>query len=126
MDQDLLVSDRVAAGGHALNLLDAAGYQVSAAFWNRFVQTQDWRLVVVPQRYEGRDVKAELVKIGEILRKGGADLGLSDVKVMPADTALVRALARYARVSGLKTGRVNGTVSGGVYIEDAYIYRMAL
>lgn len=125
MDQDVLVMDRVAAGEAVVRSLDAAGYPVAAAFWNYFGDLQAWRLVIVPRELKGDGVKDELLKIIRILNKAGVNFDVSDIKVVASQNALIKALGMFIRADGLNGIRASRNWINGVYIEDAYIYRMA-
>jgi hypothetical protein len=125
MDQDALVNDRVASGEAVVRALDDAGYPVAAAFWNYFGELEAWRLVIVPRDMRGEGVRDELLNIGRILRQSGTRFDVSDIKVSPPGNALIRALSKFVRAEGLNGIRASRNWIDGVYIEDAYIYRMA-
>ncbi|WBQ14308.1 hypothetical protein L2D00_06380 [Hyphomonadaceae bacterium BL14] len=126
MDQDVLVNDRVASGEAALRSLDSNGYPVCAAFWNYYSELGGWRLVIVPEGFSGGAVTDELLKIRRAFNQQSTPFDLSDIKLLPASDPLVRALSKFMRVDGMSGTRFTGNWIDGVYIEDAYVYRMAL
>ncbi len=125
MDQDILVTDRVQAGEAAIRALDAAGYDVSAAFWNYFSEPGGWRLVLVPRGFEGGAVTQELLKIIPILNQASVNLDVSDIKIVASKHELIQALGRFMPKNDLGGVWASKNWIDGVYIEDAYIYRMA-
>ena len=126
MDQDVLVNDRIAAGEAVVRALDAGEYPLAAAFWNYFSDLSGWRLVVVPRDFAGGAVKDELLRIRRTLKAQGVNFDLSDVKVSSVENPLVKALSVLVRGEGAAGIRAQQNWINGVYIEDAYIYRMAL
>jgi len=126
MDQDLLVNNRISAGEQVARALDAGEYQLAAAFWNYFSDLSGWRLVIVPRGFGGGAVKDELLRIRRTLKEQRVDFDLSDVKVSSAENPLVRALSVLVRAEGIIGMRAKQNWINGVYIEDAYIYRMAI
>lgn len=126
MDQDVLVSDRIATGEQVVRALDGTEAALSGAFWNYYNDVAGWLLVVVPRDFKGGPVKDELLKIRRELNRKNVRFDLSDIKVLDSNNALVRALSTLFRADGINGIRAKDNWINNVYIQDAYIYRLAL
>jgi len=118
--QDTLVESELSAGRDLVRALDKASFQVVGALWFHHSDVDRWKLLIVTPRAKGgtRDLYAEAIRLKPTI-------DLSRVEFVDPDSALIRALKGVVRLEGLGGVRLSQNMLNGVYVDDAYIYRMA-
>jgi hypothetical protein len=133
MDQEILVSgvltqEMILAGGSLVKSLDAAKLKAKVALWLFLPDICTYRLCLALIEVRTSGPKAIYKKIGAIEKKAPKDtprIGIKDIAVMDDQSPLIIPF-RYA----LRTGdgihgiRFSRNSVNGLYIEDAYIYRV--
>jgi len=128
MDKPVLVETDLEVGGVLLNKLDKIDFQVKAALWFYFSDSNEWRLVFASPAVDKkgpkeayREVQAQL----EDLEKR-YQLSLQNIALLSPDDNLVKLLKAAIKTGpGVAPIRFAGNTINNVFIEDAYIYRLA-
>lgn len=113
-------------GARLLEALDRAGFPVVAAFWLLDPESRTWKYVLAsPRVTTGGPLQAyrDLQKY-----VGSAGLALQDVAVVSPHEQLVellRGALPRTPTSGVVGIRFTGNTIKNVFIDDAYIYRVA-
>ena len=120
MAQDTLVDAELSAGREFVQALDKAGIPVVGALWFYHTDVDRWKmLVATPQAAKGtRNLYAAAIRLKP-------KLDLSRVEFVPPESPLIRALRGFIRIDGLGGVRMSQNMLNGVYVDDAYIYRLA-
>lgn len=133
MAASILVTEQIDAGRRLIDALDAAGDAVDAAFWVLHDAFEDWRLCLSFVNPPHDQIRM-LMNIAAIIRRldPSQTLDSSPVRLVRSGDTYLDAIQREAlsmRQFGPETGpnsrvrRVRGGTLGGVYFEDALIYR---
>jgi hypothetical protein len=114
------------AGKRLLDELDAINFPIQAAFWMYFSEPAEWRLVIASDRVSQRGLREAYAEVQGLVRDRYSELRLPDISLRESDDALVKvmrsAIKRTKEASGI---RLTGITLSGIYIDDAYIYRLA-
>jgi hypothetical protein len=126
--KESLPSEKITAGAELTRLLDVVGFPVAASFWFYLSETNTWRLVIASPGVKDNGPKEAYEKIQSVITNApdiSSKITLRDVAVVDSADQLV-SLLRIAITTGLGiTGiRFSQNVINGVFIEDAYIYRL--
>jgi len=129
MAKEVLVDRQIEAGRELTERLDKAGFPVTASFWLYDSDTNDWRLTIALEAVDQLGVGSRKVyaKIQDIMGEDselGRALDLLDIHLAGPEDNLIRSF-RKLRQRKLGGVRLKGTVVGGHYVEDAYVYRAA-
>ena len=128
MDTTVLVIDRLEEGKNLLRYLDSRDMEISVAFW-LYDERRKWQLILsMPEvamkgaRFFYRQL-IDLIK--EMQPETPTQLTIADITILREDEELIQAL-RIAENSGFIVSgkKITGTVVNGIYIEDAYLYRI--
>ena len=126
--KEALLSEMILAGADLIRHLDKAKFSVSAALWLYLPESGMWRLVIASPEVGVIGPKKAYKKIQSVAARIPLDVprvSLNDITVIEAKDALIASLQTALNpgngVSGLRLTR---TVLNGLFIEDAYIYRM--
>lgn len=126
MDKATLVDKRTEDGKRLVRALDEAGFPVSSALWYYLTEPAEWRLVIASPvvRERGPDAAYKSVQavLGE-LRDVSLELG--DIWVVKDTDGLIQLLRRAVTTPPGAVADIRFTrgAVGGVFIEDAHIYR---
>jgi hypothetical protein len=131
MASALLVDQDVADGRFLIEQLDRERFPFSGAFWFYRSDVDRWRLMIETRLVNASGPLEAYRRISDIVdrikrKKGdGYRLDLSRIEVVKERDYLPslfrRALARKGPISEM---RIAGESVGGVFIEDAFIYRL--
>jgi hypothetical protein len=126
--KESLSSEKITAGAELTRLLDAANFPVTASFWFYFSETNVWKLVIASPRIKDNGPKEAYERIQAVIASipdNGLKISLRDVVVLDSTDSLV-SLLRIAIVTGPGISGIRFSQNGinGVFIEDAYIYRL--
>ena len=125
MVTDLVVGREISQGGELLRALDRARFPVYAALWS--LKAGTWRYVIASSVVVSDGPREAYRQVNDILRSTPIGMSLADITVVSPQDPLVQALRPVVHtgldeVSGV---RVTADTINHVFIEDAYIYRMA-
>lgn len=127
MDQTILVGFDVDGGKRLIAALDDAGYVVDSAMWLYLPESDSWRLVLASPCYDESGPIAAYTRVLQVLRNLTPELqfGLSDVSLVGRNDTLFQALGSLTRAEGgLSNTRLRRISANGLYVQDAFIYRL--
>lgn len=123
MDNATLVRPDTESGQQLLPALDAAGFEVKAAFWYYLEEAEEWRLYIATPLVKQIGPRAVYSRVLNILKeKHIQGIDLAKISVVDETDSLVTVL----RLAGpfMSNVQFNGESVNGVYIRAAYIYRI--
>ena len=123
MDQSALVS----SGQKLVRLMDQAGIVPRAAMWMHNIDTDTWRLWVVPPPHltDKRDFYRRIAEMISGDRAGFQNLEIGDVEMVSEAHPAIMGLTRMFRVEGLSSVHVSNNKFNDFYMPDGIILRMA-
>jgi hypothetical protein len=127
MDTTTLVENWISEGNRVVEALVTSQVPVDAALWLYFPEAAEWRLVVATPLYDTRGPRASYTRIRSVLSSltPPTPIRLWDVTVRSPTDELIAALrSANRRGTGVVGQRLRGVVLDGVFIEDAYVYRI--
>ena len=126
MDKATLVDVDIAAGERVLQILDRAGFKVRVALWLYTSEFEAWRLHIASPLVETEGLKNAYVQLFSALRSSDPDLADSvTITLVGTRDRFIRALRRTFRMTRSVHGmRLGGNVIDGVFVEQAYVYRI--
>ena len=126
MDKAILVGYSIEEGKKLLKELDQSNLEVTSAFWYYVSESEQYRLVIVTPFFEKHGPRKTYEKVQKVLRsEKDLDLTLSDIYLMGPDDPLNKGLrALLSSGSELSGERITQSVVDGIYIDDAYLYRV--
>jgi hypothetical protein len=123
----ILVGPDLPWGEKILRELDDAKFPSTAALWLlRKERSDDWELVIATPLYDKLGAQKAYLRLIEILSVDGP-VALSDLPIKLESTTrpfiktLRKTFGKTASVHGLRLGLQS---IGGVWIDDAYVYRI--
>ena len=126
--KEALLSEMILAGAELIGRLEKVKFSVSAALWRYLPESGTWRLVIASPEVGISGPKKAYKKIQSV----SAQIPLEAPRVSLNDITVIDAKDTF--ISSLKTGiqtdkggsgiRLIKTAINGLFIEDAYIYRM--
>lgn len=127
MDKPTLVDADMKAGEALLSRLDDIKFNVKAALWFYVQESEEWRLIIASPIVDKDGPTKAYEKVQSQLQEldGGYKLSLRNISLVSPGDKLIKALE-----SVIKTGksishiRFTRNVVNGLFIEDAYIYRL--
>ena len=124
-----LVDRKIERGRRLIKKLDDSRFLVTAAFWYYFPEAEQWRLVIASPTVDSQGRRAAYAEIHKIQKGRGVHLPLlsvSEITALSPRDPLVKLLSSAIRTGpGLSGIAFSRNVVNGVYIEDAYIYRLS-
>ncbi len=125
MVTDLAVGRKISQGEELLRALDRARFPVYAALWS--LKAGTWRYVIASPVVVDDGAREAYRQVNDILRSKPVGMSLADITVVGPQDPVVQALQPVVHtgpdeVSGV---RVTADTINHVFIEDAYIYRIA-
>ena len=126
MGETALVVEWMDAGKELVEALDRENFDVVAAMWLRKSEDDDWRLILATPEVAKNGPRSTYKKLQQLLEKVGAKIPLSDITVMDPQEQLIKSFrSAISTGPGVKGIRFSGNAIDRVFIEDAYIYRVA-
>ena len=124
MAEDALVMPDVEAGAALVKALDQANFPTVAAFWMHYPEAETWKLVLATAKATTpQETYIEIRHIAEKAKLESPDL--AQIKLVRPDDPTVATLSRVIRIEDLGSVRFSQNMINGIYVDDAYIYRMA-
>lgn len=125
---ELLSEQMISAGESLLRKLDESSCCVKAAFWIFLPDEKIWQLIIASPLVKEEGPKEYYKRIFDVGSEDGTDeniISLHDISVSDTDTQLVQLLTSAAPTGEALDGiRFSKNSIQGVFIDDAYIYRM--
>ena len=121
-----LVSSDLEFGNATLAALDAAHFPVTVAFWQYSEDDGDWTLVLGTPLYEKFGAKeAYLRLIAALSTKKPIALSELPLRLEGNRSPLIKGLRKlFGKAASVEGMRLGGHSVGGVWVDDAYIYRI--
>ena len=126
MDKPALVNSDMEAGERLVRDLDKSGLTVTAALWFYMSDSDEWRLMLAMPVVDEKGPKVAYEQIQAQLESlGQYELSLQNISVVSPGDKLIKLLG-----SSIDTGsdiahiRFTRNVINGIFIEDAYVYRL--
>jgi len=128
MVDSTLTEEMITTGKALIMKLDDSNVQPDAAFWFYFPDIQEWKLVLAEVKVGNQGPKQVYRKIQSIISKFSDELGdisLNQITLAKPDAPIVKLLRVAIRTgTGISGIRFKKNVINGVFIDDAYIYRL--
>lgn len=127
MDIQPLVEEKIREGRLLLQELDKTELKAYAAFWYYGSLVEEWRLVL---GFNAPDVQDHPKKYFSVITEcfykiKTPSLNIGDVLIMGWQNPLIQAISSAIQTdSSISGSRFTGNYIHGLYIPDAYIYRM--
>lgn len=122
-----LTSGLIEAGEKFVQSLDAAGINVSAAFWLLSGEDTGWRLLIGSPEVAQVGAREFYRKIDDRVRAlGDTELSVSHITAVRPDDSTVSLLRKAVKTGqGISRIRFTRNVINGILILDSLIYRLA-
>lgn len=127
MDKKTLVDNDIENGKKLLMKLDADSIPVNAAFWLLQSDSSQWKLVIASSIYDEKGPNVAYQKVLTALNFTDIKIDLTNMSVVSSKDQLVTLLrtAISTPPSAIEGIRFSQNVINGIYMEDAYIYRLS-
>ena len=136
MDKKALVDSDIKAGAELVKNLDEGRFPFAAALWLFEPDAGDWRFFIATElvdtigpRKTYQRLRRFLVPFREPPTLTATGLTAHNVTVVPPSHGLIAALGRVVKTGpgpGVSHIRLTENVVNGVFVEDAYVYRLHL
>ena len=127
MGKATLVDADMEAGKDLLNKLDGTKFKVKAALWLYMPEPEEWRLILASPTVDVEGPKKAYEAVQSQLQGLGQKdkLSLQDISLVSPRDKLIKALKSVIKTSkAISHIRFTRNVINGLFIEDAYIYRL--
>jgi hypothetical protein len=116
-----------ASGKELTARLDAAQFELVASFWFFMSEANDWRLMLASPMVDTAGPKAAYSAVQKALDPPLEGLSLHKISVVSPTLPIVQLLMKTIRTDATATSSIRLTRNriNDMFIEDAYIYRMA-
>ncbi|MED3600996.1 hypothetical protein P5641_07980 [Bacillus subtilis] len=127
MVKNSLVENDIKDGAKLISKLDQSGLDITVALWLYQEDLDEWRLVISSPKLAEERLRMAYRKVFKILDEMGyTNIKSQDISIIRPSNRLIQSLdlALDQKPQSLDQGiKVSGTFNG-IYIEDAYIYRL--
>lgn len=128
MDKYTLVEKDIKEGKILIRALDEAGFEVRAALWYYFEESEVWRLIIASPVYDNEGPKESYHKVLTVIKKiekqhEGFGIFLTNTTVRSPDDELIKSLKSIPMASAMSGKRFRHSVIDRTYVDDVYIYR---
>jgi len=127
MAEATLVEQRIEAGGGLLKELDEAGFKVNSALWFYAPDSDTWLLILASPVIDEKGPKEAYSSVQKVLANVSPTLPISlkEISIISPEHELIRLLRLAIRTGpGISGIRFSRNTINGVFISDAYIYRV--
>jgi len=127
MDKPTLVDADMKAGEALLSKLDEIEFNVKAAFWFYVQDSEEWRLIIASPIVDKDGQKKAYETVQSQLQElnGCYELSLRNISLVSPGEKLIKALKSVFKLDkAISPIRFTRNVINGMFIEDAYIYRL--
>ena len=132
MDKPTLVDADMMAGEALVKKLDKSDFDIKAAFWFYMSEPDEWRLFLASPLVDEKGPKEAYKKVQAQLPKlkkeftRDYELSLQNISLVSPKDNLITLLKTAVKTGpGISHIRFARNVINNVFIEDAYIYRVA-
>jgi len=121
-----LSEDMIKAGASVIAQLDGDKLPVGAALWLYNSEAEVWRLVIGLPQVKSQGPKQAYERVQSTMSKiTEQTIGLQNISVVDIEDPLLSLLrSAIATGGGISGIRFTRNTINGVYVEDAYIYRL--
>jgi len=126
MAKGTLVGIDIERGERLLSVLDKAGFPVTVALWLLNEEFGEWQLVLSSPIYDKSGPKTAYLQLQEAVSASDPELMYElPVTLRGNRNTLIRNLRKlFAKSVSVEGMRLGGQSVGGVWIEDAHVYRI--
>jgi hypothetical protein len=124
--KETLLDSDIGAGERFVQALDKSGKRINAALWLYYPDVSQWKLLLGSPDFD-QDLTGSYTWVSQVL--SGEDdvnknISIGDVKILNPKDPLMHLLKSIVHEESGKV-RMTSNVLGGIYVEDALIYRSA-
>jgi len=129
MGEKTLVESKIADSIELIKQLDASGYQPSLAVWYYYDDTDEWRLIIVGEKFDQYLPRQEPLAyraIAEAINeKDLSSINISEVKIIKSDQPLAKTFKFLVRSdpTGITREHFIDTTVNGIFIKEMIILR---
>ena len=127
MDKELLVNSDIQAGKKLVEVLDKSKFLLEGALWFYSSESAEWHLLLVTKLVDIIGPKKAYIIVWEALNDLRSEIGFSleRISVLSPKDKLIQLLRKAIRTDkGISEIRFSKNTINGVFIEDAFIYRL--
>ena len=127
MDKEILVNSDIQAGKKLVEMLDRSKFLLEGALWFYFSETAEWRLLLVSKLVDTIGPKRAYNIVWDALNELRPEIGFSleRVSVLSPKNKIIQLLRKAIRApKGISEIRFSKNTISGIFIEDAFIYRL--
>ena len=127
MDSTTLVTPDIPVGRRITEALDSAAIPLTASLWFFDPDASEWRLIVASPQVDEIGPLKMYGLIQKVLKKliNQIDLPLRKISAVSPNDPLIRLLRSAVKTgTGISGIRFTHNTINGVFVEDAYIYRL--
>jgi hypothetical protein len=118
-----LVEEDFQRGRQLIEKLEQTGFPVSAALWFYMSESDEWRLFIASPIYDAEGPRATYTRVQRVLSPDS--ITLDNISVISPEDQLIRLLGQVIQTGpSMKGIRFTRNAIGGIFIEDAYIYKI--
>jgi hypothetical protein len=125
--KESLSREMIDAGTELTRLLDESRLILDAALWYYSSENNYWVFVVASPEVRTQGPRNIYKKVQTVISRsfgGHSIITLKDISVVDSKDPLIMLLRNAVTVDGVSGIRFSQNVINGVFIEDAYIYRL--
>jgi hypothetical protein len=127
MDKTVLVDKEIEDGKLLIQALDKTSLPVEGAIWYYYVDSDEWRLLIVSTFVDKEGPEKAYTLIQSTLKQfeSSFSLSLSKISILSPTNRLIKLIRMAIRTGhGISGIRFSRNTINNIYIEDAYIYRI--
>jgi hypothetical protein len=124
MVKETLLNSDVAFGERVIQRLDASGLPVSVALWLRKGEEEPFQLLLGSSFYDKLGHEKAYLKLAHAVTPEENWVSIH-IRLRGIRDPLIRALRKiFGKTANVDGMRLGGQTIGGVWIDDAYVYRI--
>lgn len=125
---ELLSEQMISAGVDLIKKLDDSSCRVKAAFWMFLPEEKTWKLIIASPLVKEEGPRKYYKRIIDANKEAGTEediISLNDISVSDIDNQFIQLLkTTISTGDSISDIRFSKNTINGVFIDDAYIYRM--
>lgn len=127
MVKTVLVSPDIEKGAKILQILDAAGLNVTVALWAFLPEYEVWRFILSSRKFDAAGVKGAYGLFHDTLDAAGFTLEETPtVGIFHSADPFIRSLRKtFGKAKTVDGMRISGQTFGDRFVEDAYAYSIS-
>lgn len=128
MDKYTLVEKDIEDGKILIRALDEAGFNVRAALWYYFGESEVWRLVIASPVYDKEGPKKAYHQVRSVIKKiekqrQGFGIFLTNTTVRSPEDELIKSIKSIPTDLEMSGKRFRHSLIDRTYVDDVHIYR---